>query len=91
MLLCNENGTEGEKQTVLYIYIVPSNPRAPQLTIHTYILPLLFYPIELIINGETREHEKQTNKLRIHATHQRKNERKTQERASERARVRTKE
>lgn len=49
------------------IYIHPTraihHTHIHKCTSHIYILPLLFYPIELIINGETREHEKQTNKL----------------------------
>lgn len=55
MLLCNENGKARNKRF---------HPTRAIRHAHIYILPLLFYPIELIINGETRAstREKQTNK-----------------------------
>lgn len=58
MLFCNENGKARNKRF---------HPTRAIHHKHIYILPLLFYPIELIINGErdARAHErsKQTNKL----------------------------
>lgn len=65
---CNENG-KGEKRTYMYICYIdfyPTRESSGSLHIYTYILPLLFYPIELIINGETREHEQQTSEKRVH-------------------------